>query len=275
MRRASISSPNSGLTAAFDVTGPPGTTSFTARAGSDNLSGLGGNDDLMGNGGDDILTGGAGTGDTAIYAGARSGYTYSYTTDGSGRATAFTGVDDTNPVGGDEGTDTLSGVEVLQFLGQALNVDDPVQLFDASNTLVGTFDVDPGGDRRLAAPAIRSGSRPESIRRTSTSTPRSRCSARMRAKRSAAAPSNAAGETTIVGRRHHRGDRRVTLDGLRFVNNGSTTGGAGRPDPPHPHRRRPCRHQFGLLFGSPGRQCRRPRDLDAGDRRRPDHDQRQ
>jgi VCBS repeat-containing protein len=219
--------PNPGLAAAFDVTGTAGDDILYGAAGNDNLKGLGGNDDLSGNGGDDTLTGGAGSGDTAIYAGARGGYTYSYTTDGSGRATAFTGVDDTNPVGGDEGTDTLSGVEVLQFLGQSLNVNDPVQLFDASNNLVGTFTtIQAAVDASSAGYTLRiaAGIFTENVNFHTAVTVLGAHSGEGGATRTG---SNAAGETTLIGRHDiTAATGAVMLDGLRFVNNGSTTGGA-------------------------------------------------
>jgi VCBS repeat-containing protein len=132
--------PNPGLAAAFDVTGTGADDILFGAAGNDNLKGLGGNDDLRGNGGDDTLTGGDGDGDTAIYAGPRADYIVSYTTDANGRVTGFTSVADNNgAVNGDDGTDALSGIEALQFSNQVLNLGDPVQLFDASGNLVGTF----------------------------------------------------------------------------------------------------------------------------------------
>ena len=131
--------PDPGLAAAFDVTGTEGSDILYGAAGNDDLKGLGGNDDLRGNGGDDILTGGAGTGDTAIYGGPRAGYAITQTTDANGRVTSFSSVDDTDGGNGDEGTDSLSGIEVLQFSNVVLNLADPVQLFDSSGNLVGTF----------------------------------------------------------------------------------------------------------------------------------------
>ncbi len=69
--------------------------------GRDELFGDAGDDRLVGGAGDDRLDGGAGL-DTAIFRGARSGYTI----------TTSNGV---TTVSGLDGTDTLFGIERLQF----------------------------------------------------------------------------------------------------------------------------------------------------------------
>jgi Ca2+-binding RTX toxin-like protein len=70
----------------------------------------GGNDRLVGGAGNDLLTGGAGT-DVAVFAGARE--TYTITTSGGSIL-----VTDTNATeDGNDGTDTLSVVEVAEFKG--------------------------------------------------------------------------------------------------------------------------------------------------------------
>jgi hypothetical protein len=97
-----------------------------------------GDNTLTGNGGNDAIDGGLGT-DTAQYAGSRSDYTVGTTMSG-GFVTGFTSVTDDVPSGGDEGTDTLSSVEVLSFADGDLELADPIQLFDASGDLIGTFD---------------------------------------------------------------------------------------------------------------------------------------
>lgn len=61
-------------------------------------------------------------------------------TDGGGRVTSFSSADDTNAGNGDEGTDTLTGVERLQFGDVTLDLTGPVPLFDGGGQLVGTFD---------------------------------------------------------------------------------------------------------------------------------------
>lgn len=107
-------------------------TSFTP--GNDTLSGLDGDDVIAGSGGGDAIDGGSGT-DTALYFGARSAYTIGVTTGPDGRVTGFTSVS------GAEGTDTLTSIQKLAFNGGAVVIDPTqrVQLFDASNALVGTF----------------------------------------------------------------------------------------------------------------------------------------
>ena len=68
------------------------------------------------------------------------GYSFTYTTDpATGLVTGFTSVTDTNAGNGDEGADTLTSVEKLTFSDQTIDLTQPVQLFDASNNLVGTF----------------------------------------------------------------------------------------------------------------------------------------
>jgi Ca2+-binding RTX toxin-like protein len=130
--------PTPSLTTPYDVDGSSGADLLNGGAGADILSGLGGNDTFHGNGGDDTLNGGDDF-DTAVYAGPSSGYTFSVATDSHGFVTGFTGVDDTDSSNGDEGTDTLSGIEKLQFGNASMDLAQPVQLFDGSNHLVGTF----------------------------------------------------------------------------------------------------------------------------------------
>ncbi len=109
--------------------------------GNDNVSGMGGDDVLVGGLGDDTLDGGSGE-DVGVYAGVRSDFTLSATTDANGFITGVTGVTDNNVGDGDEGTDVLTSVETLSFAGGAvvLNFTQAVQLFDGSDELIGTFD---------------------------------------------------------------------------------------------------------------------------------------
>src|SRR5690606_30496063 len=60
------------------------------------------------------------------------------TKDASGRVIAFTTVADNEPANGNEGVDTLSSVERLEFANRTLDLTDPVQLFDLNNSLVRT-----------------------------------------------------------------------------------------------------------------------------------------
>jgi len=129
--------PTSTLTA-FEIDGTTMHDTLSGNAGNDVLSGLGGEDTLRGNGGDDSLNGGDDL-DTAVYSGPSSGYTVGVTTDSNGFVTGFTGVQDTDSSNGDEGSDTLSGIEKLQFGNATMDLAQPVQLFDGSNHLVGTF----------------------------------------------------------------------------------------------------------------------------------------
>jgi Ca2+-binding RTX toxin-like protein len=77
---------------------------FTGGAGDDQLTGNAGNDTLKGNDGNDVLDGGDGT-DIAVFSGAASDYTVTDNGDGS-----YTIVHS-----GSEGSDTLRGIELLQF----------------------------------------------------------------------------------------------------------------------------------------------------------------
>jgi serralysin len=77
--------------------------------GNDTINALAGNDRLTGSGGNDALDGGLGT-DTALYSGARSSYTVTANT------TGYT-------VAGPDGTDTLVGIERLEFTNETLALD--------------------------------------------------------------------------------------------------------------------------------------------------------
>ncbi len=85
---------------------------LTGTAAADVLTGGAANDRLSGAGGDDTLSGGAGT-DTAVYAGARAGYVIARTANGFS-------VRDTSGV---EGTDTLTGIERIQFQDMVIAFD--------------------------------------------------------------------------------------------------------------------------------------------------------
>ncbi|WP_281275263.1 calcium-binding protein [Afifella aestuarii] len=85
----------------------------TDYAGDDTLSGFGGDDTLTGGGGDDKLLGGSGN-DVALFGGDREDYTITQNKNGSYTVT------DTNTNDGDDGTDTLTGIEGLQFGNDAI-----------------------------------------------------------------------------------------------------------------------------------------------------------
>ncbi|MCW8916772.1 MAG: cadherin-like domain-containing protein, partial [Magnetovibrio sp.] len=94
------------------LTGNSGANTLSARGGNDTLSGGDGNDHLTGGAGNDTLTGGAGT-DTASYGGDMSGYTFTMVGD------TLT-VTDSNTVDGNDGEDTLKGVEKIDLNGGVL-----------------------------------------------------------------------------------------------------------------------------------------------------------
>lgn len=112
---------------------------LNGRSGADTLSGGGGDDVLSGGVGDDSVDGGAGF-DTAVFAGFAGEFTFGVATNSEGFVTQFISATDTNLSNGNEGGDTLA-VEAVTTLGDnfTLSTADPVQLFDASNALVGTF----------------------------------------------------------------------------------------------------------------------------------------
>jgi Ca2+-binding RTX toxin-like protein len=110
-----------------------GNDQISGTVGAEALYGFGASDSLIGDSGDDTLDGGAGNDvldgglgqDVAVFSGQKAGYTV--TRAGSGYT-----VTDTNVGDGDEGLDTLSGIEKLQFA-------------DGTVTL-GARISDPGGD---------------------------------------------------------------------------------------------------------------------------------
>ncbi|TXL71174.1 tandem-95 repeat protein [Vineibacter terrae] len=89
------------------LTGNSGSNTLNGGLGADTLNGGGGNDTLNGGAGNDTLNGGAGN-DTAVYAGNRADYEILAV--GGGLT-----IRDLNPANGDEGTDTLQGIEMLRF----------------------------------------------------------------------------------------------------------------------------------------------------------------
>ncbi|WP_371036354.1 VCBS domain-containing protein [Rhodosalinus sp. FB01] len=130
--------------AVANVTDGDGAGSFTGGNLDDTISGAGGDDTVMGGGGDDSIDGGDGV-DTAAYADLRATYTVTTSADASGFVTGFASVEDTDGAAGspaDEGTDTLTRVEVLDFADAELRLDSAVQLFSGTpgaTTLAGTF----------------------------------------------------------------------------------------------------------------------------------------
>ena len=78
------------------------------ESGNDFLEGDDGNDVIYGGAGNDSLAGGAGN-DTAVFSGVKNGYLVALLADGR------TQIADIDTSDGDDGTDTLEGVETLQF----------------------------------------------------------------------------------------------------------------------------------------------------------------
>ncbi|MEA2874670.1 MAG: hypothetical protein QOH67_4998, partial [Hyphomicrobiales bacterium] len=126
--------------------GNGGNDSLDGGAGNDGMAGSGADDTLHGGAGDDALFGGALLGadsgkDKATYDDARANYTLVTTSGVNAIVTSFTDVTETTVTGTNEGHDTLSGIEVLQFAGGVtLDLTQNVQLFNSSGDLIGTFD---------------------------------------------------------------------------------------------------------------------------------------
>ncbi len=123
-----------------NATGGGGGDQLVGNAAANVLTGNGGNDALMGRGGNDTIAGGLGT-DTAHYEGGRANYTVApvFT---NGAITGYTVTDNFPLVAdatADEGTDTLSGVETVQFADMSISLTGPVLLYDSGDVLVGTF----------------------------------------------------------------------------------------------------------------------------------------
>ncbi|WDI32465.1 hypothetical protein PUV54_04560 [Hyphococcus flavus] len=109
--------------------------------GDDHVFGMGGDDIIVGGLGSDMLNGGDGA-DTALFAGDVQDFTIDATTTSAGFVTAFNGSTDNNAGDGDEGLDSFSNIESLAFSGGStvLNIGQKVQLFDGSDSIIGTFD---------------------------------------------------------------------------------------------------------------------------------------
>jgi hypothetical protein len=130
--------------------GTQGELVLSMTPGNDTANGNTGNDVFIAEAGNDTYNGGGDT-DTVSYADGLDGYTISTTRDGGGRVTSFNTVTDSDlssPSPANEGSDTLTGIERLVFRngtpGNAaddvtLDLAQPVQLFDAGDNLIGTF----------------------------------------------------------------------------------------------------------------------------------------
>ncbi|CAN7756272.1 VCBS domain-containing protein [Bradyrhizobium sp. LjRoot220] len=90
------------------ITGDGTNNAFDGGAGDDTINGGGGSDTITGGAGNDTIEGGSGFADMAVYTGARNLYTINLTGAGVGS------------VSGPDGSDTFTGIEVLQFSNQYL-----------------------------------------------------------------------------------------------------------------------------------------------------------
>ncbi|MCO4759275.1 MAG: hypothetical protein KC477_14740 [Oceanospirillaceae bacterium] len=90
-----------------------GNDNITGGDNYDTLSGYSGNDTFTGGNGNDAITGGDGS-DTAVYSGIRENY----------RLTEQDGIVTVSDRVGTEGTDTLTGIETLQFSDVVMSVTD-------------------------------------------------------------------------------------------------------------------------------------------------------
>ena len=124
---------NAGAFNIENVTGSSVGDSLAGNAERNVLSGAGGDDTLKGNGGNDTLHGGAGTADTAVYDDASGNYTITYNV-GTGDAT----VTETVVTGTNEGTDTLDGVELLDFASGDIDLNAQVLVFSSFDANTGT-----------------------------------------------------------------------------------------------------------------------------------------
>ena len=138
---AQILDPRSGVitgtTAAEALTGHVNTDStINGLDGNDTLYGMNGNDTLIGGIGDDKINGGAGN-DIAVFSQSLDKYT-------------ITDFGTKIVVVGPDGTDTLTGVEHLQFTDGAIDVDDGNPLFDTVYYVTHNLDVFHDGWNALA-----------------------------------------------------------------------------------------------------------------------------
>ena len=118
------------------INGTSDADSLNGDGAANTINGLGGDDTITGGAGNDTIDGGAGT-DTAIFSGARAGYTVTT----SGGTTTVTGPD---------GTDTLTNVERLQFSDLTLIVGAGGGQYFAGTSGVDTITGTAFGDQILA-----------------------------------------------------------------------------------------------------------------------------
>jgi Ca2+-binding RTX toxin-like protein len=96
------------------ISGGGGRDYMDGGDGNDTLRGDSGDDVLSGGGGNDTIIGGDGTGDEVQFNGTRASYTVTFN-----RTTSVFTIDHTG--GGEDGKDTVSGVEWFQFQGERIS----------------------------------------------------------------------------------------------------------------------------------------------------------
>jgi RTX calcium-binding nonapeptide repeat (4 copies)/Bacterial Ig domain len=111
-----------GTNAANSINSGDGNDTINAGAGDDTVISGAGNDMITGGTGNDIIVGGLGS-DTLVLAGLQASYSIS-TLNGVVRV-----IDNQPGVDGNDGTDTISGIEILRFKnGTAVNITSPIIL---------------------------------------------------------------------------------------------------------------------------------------------------
>jgi hypothetical protein len=111
-----------GTTAANIISSGDGNDTINAGAGDDTINSGAGNDTITGGSGNDIIAGGSGS-DTLVLAGLQASYSIT-TVNGTVRV-----VDNQPTADGNDGTDTISGIEILRFKnGATVNITSPIIL---------------------------------------------------------------------------------------------------------------------------------------------------
>jgi Ca2+-binding RTX toxin-like protein len=102
-----------------EIDGGKTSNTFDGKAGDDTINGEGGDDTIEGGDGNDLIDGGDGT-DTVIFSGAQSDYHITPNADAAGGyAVSYIGEDSTI----NEGEDSLTNVEILQFSDESYTVE--------------------------------------------------------------------------------------------------------------------------------------------------------